>query len=270
MIWAAGVTASELAAKLADEAGLEVDRAGRIPVEPDLTPARGTPRCSRSATWSGCSAPTARSRRSRAWRRSRCSRAATPPARSATACAAGRRAPFRYTDKGNLATIGRSKAVADVKGLQLAGFPAWALWLVVHLFYLIGFQNRLLVAAPLDGQLRHARTRGAADRPDARSWRPRPRPRQSGRSRRGTALAGDARHGPVDEPAGSRDLEHERRGGSDVEGGAVDLDRSRRVDGDARPVVRRVDRLRARDDREAEVDAVAVEDPREAAADDAA
>jgi NADH dehydrogenase len=53
--------------------------------------------------------------------------------------------PFRYVDKGNLATIGRSKAVADFKGIRLAGFPAWVTWLVVHLFYLIGFQNRLLV-----------------------------------------------------------------------------------------------------------------------------
>src|SRR5207248_5254261 len=53
--------------------------------------------------------------------------------------------PFHYVDKGNLATIGRSKAVADIKGLRLSGFPAWAIWLGVHLFYLIGFENRLLV-----------------------------------------------------------------------------------------------------------------------------
>ena len=53
--------------------------------------------------------------------------------------------PFRYVDKGNLATIGRSKAVADIKGLRLSGFLAWFTWLFVHLFYLIGFQNRLLV-----------------------------------------------------------------------------------------------------------------------------
>ena len=53
--------------------------------------------------------------------------------------------PFHYVDKGNLATIGRSKAVADIKGLRLSGFVAWATWLLVHLFYLIGFQNRLLV-----------------------------------------------------------------------------------------------------------------------------
>ena len=53
--------------------------------------------------------------------------------------------PFRYRDKGNLATIGRASAVADIKGIKLSGFPAWITWLVVHLFYLVGFQNRLLV-----------------------------------------------------------------------------------------------------------------------------
>ena len=76
----------------------------------------------------------------------------------------GRRRPFHYVDKGNLATIGRSKAVADIKGIRLAGFPAWVTWLVVHLFFLIGFQNRLLVAAALDDQLPDARARRAADR----------------------------------------------------------------------------------------------------------
>src|SRR5262249_49741569 len=55
------------------------------------------------------------------------------------------RRPFRYVDKGNLATIGRARAVADLHGVRLAGFPAWALWLGVHLAYLIGFQNRLPV-----------------------------------------------------------------------------------------------------------------------------
>ena len=53
--------------------------------------------------------------------------------------------PFRYRDKGNLATIGRAAAVADIKGVKLSGFLAWITWLVVHLFYLVGFQNRLLV-----------------------------------------------------------------------------------------------------------------------------
>jgi NADH dehydrogenase len=53
--------------------------------------------------------------------------------------------PFRYRDKGNLATIGRAAAVADLHLIRLSGFPAWLTWLVVHLWYLIGFQNRLLV-----------------------------------------------------------------------------------------------------------------------------
>jgi NADH dehydrogenase len=53
--------------------------------------------------------------------------------------------PFRYRDKGNLATIGRGAAVADIKGLRLSGFVAWVTWLVVHLWFLVGFQNRLVV-----------------------------------------------------------------------------------------------------------------------------
>jgi NADH dehydrogenase len=55
------------------------------------------------------------------------------------------RRPFHYRDKGNLATIGRNRAVADIKGLHLSGRLAWLTWLFVHLFYLIGLQNRLLV-----------------------------------------------------------------------------------------------------------------------------
>ena len=53
--------------------------------------------------------------------------------------------PFHYRDKGELATIGRAAAVADIKGFHLSGFLAWVIWLFVHLWYLIGFQNRLLV-----------------------------------------------------------------------------------------------------------------------------
>src|SRR6266550_4418175 len=53
--------------------------------------------------------------------------------------------PFHYRNKGNLATIGRAAAVADIKGIRLSGYLAWVTWLLVHLWYLIGFQNRLLV-----------------------------------------------------------------------------------------------------------------------------
>ncbi|HWC74501.1 MAG TPA: NAD(P)/FAD-dependent oxidoreductase [Gemmatimonadales bacterium] len=53
--------------------------------------------------------------------------------------------PFRYRDQGTLATIGRNAAVAYVYGLKLSGFPAWVMWLVVHIIQLIGFRNKLFV-----------------------------------------------------------------------------------------------------------------------------
>jgi len=53
--------------------------------------------------------------------------------------------PFRYRDPGTLATIGRNAAVAQIYGLQLTGFPAWVMWLVVHIIQLIGFRNKLFV-----------------------------------------------------------------------------------------------------------------------------
>lgn len=53
--------------------------------------------------------------------------------------------PFKYVDKGNLATVGRAFGIVDIKGLQVYGFLAWVVWLSVHIFYLIGFRNRVLV-----------------------------------------------------------------------------------------------------------------------------
>ncbi len=55
------------------------------------------------------------------------------------------RAPFRYLDKGQMATIGRSRAIVDAPGLRLRGWLAWAAWLLIHIYYLSGFRNRLLV-----------------------------------------------------------------------------------------------------------------------------
>jgi len=52
---------------------------------------------------------------------------------------------FRYKDRGTMATIGRSSAVAQIYGLRLSGFLAWVIWLTVHLVWLIGFRNRALV-----------------------------------------------------------------------------------------------------------------------------
>jgi NADH dehydrogenase len=59
--------------------------------------------------------------------------------------AGGAVGPFRYLDKGSLATIGRAAAVAEFRGLKFWGLPAWLVWLVIHLLYLIEFENRLLV-----------------------------------------------------------------------------------------------------------------------------
>jgi NADH dehydrogenase len=138
-VWAAGVTASTLAAKLAAASGGEVDQAGRLTVRPDLTVpghddvlALGDMVQVEGLRLPGL-APVAMQQGRYAARAIRTRLAGHEPE------------TFNYVDKGNLATIGRSKAVADIKGLHLAGFFAWAIWLFVHLFYLIGFQNRLLV-----------------------------------------------------------------------------------------------------------------------------
>ena len=55
------------------------------------------------------------------------------------------RLPFRYSDRGSMATIGRNRAVAEFGRWRLSGFAAWLLWLLVHVFLLIGFRNRLWV-----------------------------------------------------------------------------------------------------------------------------
>ena len=143
-VWAAGVSASALAGRLARAAGLDLDRAGRLPVTPDLTVpghrevfALGDMVTVQRPDGAIASLPGLAPVAMQQGRY--VARAIRRRLRNRTA------QPFRYRDKGNLATIGRSKAVADIKGIHVAGFPAWALWLLVHLFYLIGFQNRLLV-----------------------------------------------------------------------------------------------------------------------------
>ena len=139
VVWAAGVTASGLASQLAERTGAERDRAGRVSVGPDLTLpghpevfALGDMVRLRGVDLPGV-APVAmqQGRYAAAVVRNRLRSRET--------------APFRYRDKGNLATIGRASAVADIKGLRLHGFVAWITWLVVHLWYLVGFQNRLVV-----------------------------------------------------------------------------------------------------------------------------
>jgi NADH dehydrogenase len=55
------------------------------------------------------------------------------------------RTPFHFVDKGQMATIGRSRAVIEIGKIRMSGFPAWLTWLAVHIYYLTGFQHRLLV-----------------------------------------------------------------------------------------------------------------------------
>jgi NADH:ubiquinone reductase (H+-translocating) len=144
VVWAAGVTASSLAGRLAELTGAERDRAGRVTVESDLTlpghpevfaigdMIRAQDHDGEPVVLPGV-APVAMQQGRHA-------------AKVIQARLRGRKhGAFRYRDKGNLATIGRAAAVADIKGVRLSGFLAWVTWLMVHLWYLIGFQNRLLV-----------------------------------------------------------------------------------------------------------------------------
>ena len=143
VLWAAGVRASRMGKVLAERAGAPLDRAGRVLVEPDLT-VPGHPEIFvigdlAAFTHQGGKllpgvAPVAMQQGSYVARliRDRAAGRAAP-------------APFHYFNKGNLATIGRNKAVADFGKVHIAGFPAWFTWVFVHLMYLVEFDNRLLV-----------------------------------------------------------------------------------------------------------------------------
>ncbi len=144
VIWAAGVNASDLATRLAELSGAELDRSGRLTVESDLT-LPGHPEVIALGDMVRVRAPGGEPE--------------TLPGVAPVAIQQGRYAarlvldrmravptpPFHYHDKGNVATIGRARAVAEIRGLKLSGLAAWVVWLVVHLWYLIGFQNRIVV-----------------------------------------------------------------------------------------------------------------------------
>jgi NADH:ubiquinone reductase (H+-translocating) len=138
VLWAAGVEASRVGSFL----GVPLDRHGRVVVEPDLTiPGRpeifvigdlalfthqgGKPLPGVSPVAMQQGRYVARAIRERL---------------------AGRTArPFHYLDKGSMAVVGRSAAIAELLGLKLKGFPAWLAWSLLHIFYLIGFRNRFVV-----------------------------------------------------------------------------------------------------------------------------
>jgi NADH dehydrogenase len=138
VIWTAGVRASSLGASL----GVPLDRAGRVLVDQDLS-IPGHPDAFVVGDMAGLLDPSGRQYPG-------VSQVAMQQAAHA-ARMIGRamehqpRRPFRYKDLGNMATIGRNAAIADLGWLRLAGFPAWLLWLFIHIFWLIGFRNRILV-----------------------------------------------------------------------------------------------------------------------------
>jgi len=134
-VWAAGVSASPLGKQLADQSGGQVDRAGRVQVNEDLTlpghpeifvvgdmmALNNLPGVAQVAMQGGKYAAGQIVRRLRG----------EPPA-----------PPFKYFDKGSMATISRFHAVASVGRIRMAGFFAWLMWLGVHVMYLVGFKNR--------------------------------------------------------------------------------------------------------------------------------
>ncbi|MBL9126370.1 MAG: NAD(P)/FAD-dependent oxidoreductase, partial [Verrucomicrobiales bacterium] len=143
ILWAAGVGGSPLSRSL----GLGLDRAGRIPVTPDLS-VPGRPEVfviGDMAAVTGVDGKPVPGVSPAAMQMARyVARTLSNEIGYGTPPAAGR-APFAYRDKGTMATIGRSAAVARIGNLELTGFAAWLAWLGVHLVFLVGFRNRVAV-----------------------------------------------------------------------------------------------------------------------------
>ncbi len=138
VLWAAGVRAAPLTATL----GAPLDRSGRVLVRSDLT-VPGHPRAfviGDAAHLDGKDGKPLPGVSPVAMQQARAA------ARSILRAVSGQRAlPFEYVDKGSMATIGRSRAIAMLDRVHLSGFVAWMAWLLVHIWYLIGFKNRLVV-----------------------------------------------------------------------------------------------------------------------------
>lgn len=141
VFWAAGVQASPLGQVLAEKTGVKLDKAGRVPVESDLSVA-GHPEILvigdlAAFLQDGKQLP-----------------GVAPPAMQQGRYAARliqarlrneKTKPFHYFDKGSLATIGRNSAVAQIGPLEYSGILAWATWLFVHILYIVEFESRLLI-----------------------------------------------------------------------------------------------------------------------------
>ncbi|MCM6772253.1 NAD(P)/FAD-dependent oxidoreductase [Nocardia sp. CDC159] len=140
-VWSAGVQASELGKLLAEQSkGTEVDRAGRVIVEPDLT-IKGYPNV--FVVGDLMSVPGVPGQAQGAIQ------GATYAAKQIKAEVAGKqtpeqRKPFHYFNKGSMATVSRFSAVVQIGKLEFGGFLAWLIWLVLHLYYLIGYRSRVI------------------------------------------------------------------------------------------------------------------------------
>jgi NADH:ubiquinone reductase (H+-translocating) len=142
ILWAAGVLASPLGRLLCEDTGATCDRAGRVVVGPDLT-VPGHPELFVIGDLTHFSDHTGKPLPGVAQPAIQQGRYV---AKAVRARLRGKTiAPFHYRDKGNLATIGRGAAVADLNGIRLSGVSAWLLWIFVHLLYIVEFQNRVLV-----------------------------------------------------------------------------------------------------------------------------
>jgi len=134
-IWAAGVQASPLGKQLAEQTGAEIDRAGRLKTLPDLT-LPGHPEIFVIGDMLGLGLPGV-------------AQVAMQSGKYASKRIVGRLEgtaddkSFSYFDKGNMATISRFSAIAEIGKIQLTGFIAWLAWLLIHIVYLIGFKNRV-------------------------------------------------------------------------------------------------------------------------------
>ncbi|ADK28808.1 NAD(P)/FAD-dependent oxidoreductase [Corynebacterium pseudotuberculosis] len=140
-IWSAGVAASPLGKVLADQLEVEVDRAGRVPVNPDLSVGsdknvfvigdmmslNNLPGVAQTAIQGGAYV-------------------AEQIAAEVEGRSADEREPFEYYDKGSMATVSRFNAVVKLGKVEVTGFIGWAMWLCVHLMFLVGFRNRATAA----------------------------------------------------------------------------------------------------------------------------
>ena len=138
VVWAAGVAASPLARSL----GVPLDRAGRVPVEPDLG-VPGQPHVFVAGDLAAVKREDGGAVPGVAPAAKQMGRHVAASIRARLRSVDAR--PFRYRDFGNLATIGRMAAVVDLHGFKLSGLLAWWFWLAAHVFFLIGFRNRLVV-----------------------------------------------------------------------------------------------------------------------------